>query len=222
MEFIRYWHILRRRWWLTVGLLIVVVIVSLIGYDWSPEEVFSATFRLNVGLDPVPPSDVEYEFNPRDVWQSSEYLMDDLAAAVRGAAFAARVSGRLSDSVPLAGAFGAATEHRVLTVSVRWHHPQQLAQIANAAVAVLQEEADDFVGSLGRSKPVLRLIDPPVVVPVGRSLTQKLDIPIRIGLSLIAGVAGSFLLDYVDQSVRDDGEIEAMGLRVLGHIPRRK
>ena len=222
MEFIRYWHILRRRWWLTVGLLIVVVMVSLIGHDWSPEDIFSATFRFNVGLEPVPPSNVEYEYNPRDVWQSSEYLMDDLAAAVRGAAYAERVSSRLPEGVPLAGAFGAATEHRVLTVSVRWGNPEQLAQIANAAVAVLQEEADDFVGSLGRSRPALRLIDPPVVVPVGRSLAQKLDIPIRIGLALVAGVAGSFLLDYVDQSVRNDGEIEAMGLRVLGHIPRRK
>jgi capsular polysaccharide biosynthesis protein len=69
---------------------------------------------------------------------------------------------------------------------------------------------------------VLRLIDPPVVVPVGRRLTQKLDIPIRIGLALIAGVAGAFILDYVDQSIRDGQEVEAMGLRVLGYIPRHE
>jgi len=222
MEFIRYWRIVRRRWLLIVGLLVVVAFVSLVSYDWSPDRVFAATFRLNVGLEPVPPGDVPYEYNPLDVWQSSEYLMDDLASAVRGAAFAERVSSLLPESVRLAGAFGAATEHRVLTVSVTWGDPEQLAQIANAAVAVLQEDAGELVGPLGRSRPVLRIIDPPVVVPVGRSLAQKLDIPIRIGLALIAGVAGSFVLEYVDQSVRDGQEVEAMGLEVLGYIPRRE
>jgi capsular polysaccharide biosynthesis protein len=222
MEFIRYWRILRRRWWLIAGLLAVVGVVSLISYDWAPEVRFATTFRLNVGLEPVPPDDWMYEYNPRDLWQNSEYLMDDLAAAVRGATYAEKVASRLPGKMQLAGAFGAATEHRVLTVSVTWGDPEQLAQIANAAVAALQEDAGELVGPLGRSRPVLRLIDPPVVVRVGRSLSQKLDIPIRMSLALVAGIAGAFVLEYVDQSVRDGQEIEAMGLRVLGYIPRQR
>jgi len=223
MELIRYWHIVRRRWWLTASLLLVVGAVSLATYDWSPQDMFSTMFRFNVGLEPVPPPDAKYEYNPLDVWMSSEYLMDDLASAVRGADYARRVADRLDEEgINLAGAFGAATEHRVLTVWLTWGDKEQLARIANAAVAVLNEEASALVGPLGKARTVLRLIDSPVVVPVGRSLKGNLEIPIRLGLALIVGIAGAFTLDYLDTSVRSHDEIEAMGIPVLAQIPRHK
>jgi capsular polysaccharide biosynthesis protein len=223
MELKRYWSIVYRRWWLIAGLVLVVGVVSLATYDWRPDPMHAATFRFNVGLDPVPPPDTAYEYNPLDVWMSSEYFVDDLASAVRGATFARRVARRLEgEGVNPVGAFGAATEHRVLTVSIRWGDAAQLARIANAAVAVLEEEAADLVGPLGRARPVMQLIDPPSVVPVGRSLQGKLDIPIRLGLAVLAGVASAFLLDYLDASIRDRREVEAMGVRVLGQIPRQK
>jgi capsular polysaccharide biosynthesis protein len=220
MELIRYWQIVYKRWWLVGALLLIVGVVSLATYDWSPPQAFTTTFRLNVGLEPVPPPGAEYIYNPLDTWMSSEYLMDDLASAVRGADFARRVEARLDgESVNLAGRFGAATEHRALTVSVTWQDGEQLAQIANAAVAVLNEESRELVGPLGKAQPVLRLIEPPVILPVGRSLKDKLDIPIRLGLALVAGVAGAFLLDYLDTSVRSLDEVEALGIRILGQIP---
>jgi len=223
MELRRYWGIVCRRWWLIAGLVLVVGVVSLVTYDWRPDPVFAVTFRFSVGLDPVPPPDTAYEYNPLDVWMSSEYYMDDLAAAVRGGEYARRVAQRLEGGgVNPAGAFGASTEHRVLTVSIVWGDAEQLADIANAAVAVLENEAADLSGPLGRARPTLRLIDPPAVVPVGRSLRSKLDIPIRLGLAVMAGLAGAFLLDYLDASVRNRSEVEAMGISVLGQIPRHK
>ena len=223
MEFVRYWKIVRRRWWLTFGLLCIVACVSLVTYDWSPAPRYSVTFRFNGGLEPVPPAGALYEYSPLDVWKTSEYFMDDLASAVRGADYARRVAQQIdSQNIQLAGAFGASTEHRVLTISILWADAEQLARIANAAVLVLERDATDLVGPMGRAEPVLRLIDPPVVVPVGRSLKDKLDIPIRLGLAFLAGVAGAFLLDYVDTSVRDRDEIEAMGIAVLAQVPRHK
>ena len=223
MELVRYWSILRRRWWLIVGLLAIVGVVTLVAYDWSPSPAFTATFRLNVGLEPVPPPGADFVYNPLDTWQSSEYLMDDLASAVRGADYAQRVASQLGEEgVNLSGRFGAATEHRVLMVTVSWVDGQQLARIANAAVVVLDEQASELVGPLGSARPVLRLIDPPVVVPVGRSLKDKLNIPIRLGLALLVGVAGAFLLDYLDRSVRGGDEVEAMGIPVLSRIPRHR
>jgi capsular polysaccharide biosynthesis protein len=38
---------------------------------------------------------------------------------------------------------------------------------------------------------------------------------------LAAGVGLAFLLDYLDRSVRDRAEVEALGLTVLSEIPRR-
>jgi capsular polysaccharide biosynthesis protein len=222
MELIRYWQIVRKRWWLIAALVGIVGIASLLTHDWSPPQQFTASLRFNVGMEPVPPSDAEYIYNPLDTWRSAEYLMDDLASAVRGAEYARRVAARLDQDVRLAGAFGAATEFRVLTVSVLWGDREQLAQIVNAAAEVLYQEAGELVGPLGNARPVLRLIDPPVVVPVGRSLTDKLNIPIRLGLALMAGVAGAFLLDYIDVSVRTEEELENMGIPVLARIPRHR
>jgi capsular polysaccharide biosynthesis protein len=158
-----------------------------------------------------------------DTWRAAEYLMDDLASAVRGAEYARRVAARLGqDGVNLAGAFGAATEFRVLTVSVLWGDPDQLARIVNAAADVLAQEGGDLVGPLGDARPVLRLIDPPVVIPVGPSLSDKLELVIRLGLAVLAGIAGAFLLDYIDVSVRSGDELEEMGISVLTCIPRHR
>ena len=88
-----------------------------------------------------------------------------------------------------------------------------------ASAVVLNEEAAELVGPLGDGRPVLRLIDPPVVAPVGRGLRDKLEIPIRLGLALLAGVAGAFLMDYLDPSVRREEELVEMDLPVLARIP---
>lgn len=223
MELIRYWRIVRRRWWLIVGLLVLVVVGTLLTYDWSPPQMYAVSMRFSVGLEPAPPSNAEYSYDPLDIWRSSEYLMDDLASAVRGADFARRVAARLDDpNVNLAGVLSAATEFRVLTVSAHGLDDGQLAGIASAATAVLNEEAADLVGPLGDASPVLRQIDPPAVVPVGRGLRDKLEIPIRLGLALLVGLAGAFLLDYLDRSVRGPDELEAMDISVLAEIPRHR
>jgi len=223
MELVCYWNVIRRRWWLVAGLLLVVGLFSLVTHDWSPETSYTCSFRFNVGLAPIPPDEAEYKYDPLGVWTASEYLMDDLASAVRGRAYAERVVERMGAAdVSLAGRFGAVTEHRVLTVSVAWGDAAQLADIANAAVWVLQQEAAQFVGAVGQAEPVLRLIDPPAIAPVGPSLKQKLDLPIRLSLAVVAGVAGAFLLDYLDMSIRGREEIEAMGIQVLAQIPRHR
>jgi len=223
MELIRYWHIVRKRWWLIVALVVIVGLVSLLTYEWSPLPRYTASLRFNVGIEPAPPSDAEYVYNPLDTWRSAEYLMDDLASAVRGSEYARRVAARLDEeNVNLAGAFGAATEFRVLTVSVSWGDQEQLARIVRAAAEVLREEGGELVGPLGDARPVLRMIDPPVVVPVGPSLSDKVELPIRLGLALLAGVAGAFLLDYIDVSVRSADELEEIGISVLARIPRHR
>jgi capsular polysaccharide biosynthesis protein len=223
MELIRYWQIVRRRWWLIVGLVGVVALGTLLSHDWSPPQAYAVSMRFNVGLEPAPPAGAEYSYDLLDIWRSSEYLMDDLASAVRGADYARRVAARLGDpNVNLGGVLGASTEFRVLTVAAHGEDPELLTEIAEAAAAVLDEEAPELVGPLGNARPVLRLIDPPVVVPVGQGLREKLEVPVRLGLALLAGVAGAFLLDYLDRSVRGPDELEEIGLAVLGQIPRHR
>jgi capsular polysaccharide biosynthesis protein len=65
------------------------------------------------------------------------------------------------------------------------------------------------------------VIDESPPMAVGKSLRERLDLPIRLFLALLAGVALTFLLDYLDDTVRDQAELEAMGITVLGEIPRQ-
>ena len=58
-----------------------------------------------------------------------------------------------------------------------------------------------------------------MVSPVGRPARDQLDLPLRVLLALAAGVGLAFLLDYLDRSVRERSDVEALGLPVLSEIP---
>ena len=117
------------------------------------------------------------------------------------------------------GATSAGKLHRILTVSATWGDPQELATIANAIVQVLTTHGDQYFAQLSTESAMVSLIDAPVVSPMGPSLRQRLDLPLRLVLALLAGIALTFLLDYLDTSIRGRPELEAMGVAVLGEIP---
>ena len=66
------------------------------------------------------------------------------------------------------------------------------------------------------------VIDKPVVAAIGKSLREQMDIPIRVVIALLAAIALAFIFDYLDTSVRDARDAEALGLSVVGEIPRGK
>jgi capsular polysaccharide biosynthesis protein len=145
---------------------------------------------------------------------------------VRSQRFAGEVSRRLADqgiSVP-AGAIGASTQpgklHRILTVNVSWGDPAQLQAIAEAVAATLTESSAEFFSQFSAEEADIRLIDPPVIAQVGRPAREQLDLPLRIALALVAGVALAFLLHYLDDYVRERADLEKLDIVVLGEVPR--
>jgi capsular polysaccharide biosynthesis protein len=227
MELRTYWRIILRRWWLPVGLAVVVGILTLVMQKpWQPRPAtYSATMRFNVGLQPERIPGV-YTYDRYYTMLTSEYLVDDLGEIVRSQLFATAVSQRLAGqgiSVP-AGAIGASTQpgklHRILTVNVSWGNEAQLRAIADAVAATLTERSADFFGQFSAEEADIRLIDPPAIGRVVRSAREQLDLPLRILLALAAGIGLAFLLDYLDDSVRDRTDLERLGLPVLGEVPR--
>ena len=227
MELREYWHIVRRRWWLPVGLALGVLVLTLIAQrPWVPRAPsYSATMRFNVGLKPERIPGV-YTYDRYYAMLTSEYLVDDMGEIVRSQVFAQEVSRRLADqgiTIP-AGAIGAITQpgklHRILTVSVGWADEGQLQAIANAVVATLTESSAEFFAQFSADEADIRLIDPPVIGAVGLPAREQLDLPLRVLLALAAGIGLIFLLHYLDDSVLDRGDLEQMGLTVLGEIPR--
>ncbi|MGC8779328.1 MAG: YveK family protein [Anaerolineae bacterium] len=227
MELRAYWRIVRRRWWLPVGLTAAVLFLTLaVSRPWQPQPtVYRATMRFNVGVQPERIPGV-YTYDRYYAMMTSEYLVDDLGEVVRSSAFAAAVSQKLADRgiVVPAGAIAASTQpgklHRIFTVHVTWADEAQLRAIADAVATTLTTGSAAFFAQFSPAEADIRLIDAPTIARVGRPAREQLDLPLRLLLALTAGVALAFLLDYLDDSVRARADLERLGLDVLGEIPR--
>ncbi len=219
MELRQYWRIVWRRWWLIVALLGVVLVVSLVTYR-EPEQVWTATMRFAIGIEGSESVNAPSGEGRSDAWLASEYLADDLSEVLKGGSFAARIGEQVGYEVS-AGTIFASREHRIMTVSVTWPDREQVQEIAEAAGAAIQDGGADYFPQLAGVEAEAVLIDGPGIAPVGRSLTDKLDLPIRLFIALAAGVALAFLWAYLDDTVWDRAEVESLGVPVLGEIPRR-
>lgn len=230
MELREYWEIVRRRWWLPVALTALVAVLSALQLrPWvTPPPTYSASMRLLLGVLPATDAPLT-AYDPRYyAWLTSEYLVDDFTEVVRSRLFADAVSARLADqaiALPpgvIQGSAVAGKQHRIITLSFTWGDAAQLEAIANAAAAELVENAPVYFQQLGTAGAGVTVIDGPAVGAVGPGLRDQLEWPLRVGLGLLVGLGLAFLFDYLDTSVRDRRMVEALGLRVIGEIPKHR
>ncbi|MBE2237857.1 MAG: hypothetical protein IAE81_08715 [Caldilineaceae bacterium] len=230
MELREYWAILQRRWWLPVVLALLVGGLSLAQVQpWQPKTpIFSATMRMLVGVLPAAEQNLT-AYDPRYyAWLTSEYLVDDFTEVVRSQLFAANVSQRLSAqniTVP-AGVIQASAAtgklHRIITLSFTWRDPAQLEAIAQAAADELMQNTTFYFQQLGTDNAGVTLIDGPSISTVSPGVREQIELPLRILLAFLVGVGLVFLLYYLDDSVRNEHELNAMGIQVIGVIPKEK
>lgn len=221
MELRLYWKIIRRRLWLIVGLLAVVG-ASYLLYAPQATPSYVATMRFVVGIQPQQaPPDV-YTYDRYYTWLTAEYLVDDLAEVVKSQAFAADVANLAGVSLPVGaiqGATAAGKLHRILTVSVTWPNQEELARIANAIEQNLAQHGGKYFAQLSTDPAIVSVIDAPTIFQPGPSLRQRLDLPLRLMLALMAGILAAFLLDYLDTMVREPADLEQLGLPIIAEIP---
>lgn len=228
MELRAYWEIVRRRWWLPLLLALLVALISAVQLrPWQPPSPsYSASMRLLVGVLPATDAPLT-AYDPRYyAWLTSEYLVDDFTEVVRSQLFARGVSARLAgqaiDLPPglIQGSAATGQQHRIITLSFRWGDEEQLVAITNAAAAEITQNAAAYFQALGTEGAGVTVLDGPTIGVVGASLRQRLEWPMRIGLGLLVGLGLVFLLDYLDTSLRNRREVESLGLRVIGEIPK--
>ena len=227
MELRQYWQIVKRRFWVPLGLLLLVGAFSLAFRQPAPVQ-YVAIARLLVDVPPLPDSQ-DMGFDPRlTAPQATEYLVDDFSVFVTGDVVAQGVSRRLADrgiQIP-PGLIQSSTSsqqlHRVVVVQVVWGDPEDAAAIVQAAIEFLQEEAPAYFGRLGDKQPEVHLFDGPRVGLVPASLSQRLDLPLRLMLAVVAGIAVCFIWHYLDPTVRERADVEALGVRVMAQIPGRR
>ena len=229
MELRTYIDILRRRWWIPTAVVLLTLAVTLVAQrPWQPRPPgYTLGMSFSLGMRPQTTTDDQYTYDGYYTALASEYLIDDFSEIVRGSEFAAAVSQRLVDKgITVApGAIQGSTQagklHRILQVTLYGGDPAQLEAIADAVSAVLTEDADRFMPRLLADQGAVYLVNRGGATPSGPGLRQRLDIPLRLGLALVAGIGLAFLLAYLDDRVRDRAQIEAMGITVVGEIPRR-
>ena len=224
MELRTYWGIIRKRLWLVVGLLTVSLLSYLLFAPQVPVS-YTANMRFVIGLKPEPSNGTYYTYDRYYTWLTAEYLLDDLAEVVKSRAFAKDVAAVAGLDLPpgaIQGATSSGKLHRILNITVSWHDPGELARIADALAQVLRERGATYFAQLSAESAVVSLIDPPSISQIGASLRQRLDLPLRLVLALLAGVGLAFLWDYLDITIRNRADLEELGLPILAEIPVRR
>jgi capsular polysaccharide biosynthesis protein len=228
MELRDYARVIGRYLWIIIVLPVVVGLGSWI-LRTPPAPVYQASIRFTIGVN-APPASAVIGYDPvLTSYQASEYIRDDFVEIVASDSFTDDVNAQLARmgvtgiTVRKGNISGTIEkQRRLMSLTVTWNQPDQAQKIAEAAVQNLAENNGKYFAQLGSSAAALTIVDRPVVGRVGTSLREQLDIPIRIALALLAGLALAFILDYLDTSVRDAREVQALGLQVIGEIPREQ
>jgi capsular polysaccharide biosynthesis protein len=186
---------------------------------------YSAEVRLLLNREPVRPPlgapaivyDDYYRF------LGTEFVLDDTVERVKGNRFAQAVRERLE-----AGGGGWSDErvmrslkperaHRILTVEVTADSRDRALRLKEAVEAVLTGQPELLAPPDG-SKINLQVIhsDPLARSDLARSL---LIYVLQLLLALLLGGGLAFLLHYLDDRVRGEPDLAALGVPVLGRLP---
>ncbi len=210
-------------------LVVLVAAISFITIKPAPPT-YTASLRFVVGVQPEQLPD-QFTYDGYYAGVSSEFIADDLSVVVSSQAFAEDVNHHLAEmdnglQIPpgtLAGMTFADKQHRILRVTINWGDPDQLRQIGQALVQTLQDDSPKYLAQMGALGGQVVVIDRPLAIaPIPTPLSRKLDVPLRLILAAVAGIALEFLLYYLDTSVQSATELESMGMPVLAKIPRHK
>ncbi|MCB0191004.1 MAG: hypothetical protein KDJ65_03595 [Anaerolineae bacterium] len=224
MELKQYAQIVWKRVWIPVLLVVVVAVVTLLTAQTAPPS-YGMAIRFSVGVTPQADADA-YNYDGYYAWVSSEYLADNLTELVSSQEFANDVNSHLEEAgssirIP-AGMISAETKHRIIRLNMAWDNAEALEAIGPAVSEAMVENSITYFPQSSEASTTITVIDtagPFLANPP--SLRQRLDLPIRLMLALAAGIGLTFLLDYLDDSVRGKAELEAMGITVLAEVPKK-
>ncbi len=225
MELLLIVRVLLRRWWLVLIPTVIataLTLPALLGGSTATRQ-FTTLIRYSAAqqLDALPAArDGDYQ----DVWLASELTVNALTGWVTTSSFRAEVQQALAaqgQNLDLGGLGIAADNQRSIgQIFLSWSNPDELAQIAQAAITVLQTRSAAYFRQLGNAPAEVTILDEPQITPSPPPIADRLGPLLRIGLGLLAGVVLAFLVEYLDTTVRRREDVEALGLPVVATIPK--
>lgn len=225
MELLVVWRFLLRRWWIIV--LPVVVVTALVAPQLIRNEQPASGGFVTVFRYTAAQQESNYDVRDgdyQDVWLASEFVVNAFTDWIKTSSFRDELASVLNDSTIDTNAIGIATDNdrSIGIVELRYSDGEALANIANAAITVLEERNNQYFPHLGESPAEVNIIDAPVVQAIPPDLGNRLDPIIRIAIAFLFGFAIAIFVEYLDQRIYYKDELEAQGVKILATIPRHR
>ncbi len=221
MELLSILRILRRWWWLiAIPVLITAALTlpSLLNRS-AVSGGFSQTISYTAmqQLDAIPRTDGDYQ----DIWLSSELTVNAFTDWVRSGSFKLEIGELVSELNPDALGIAADNAHSVGQIYLSYPTIDGLDAISSAVVRVLETRSQPYFPQLGGEPANVSVLSKSGIAPAPPPLTDRFGALIKIGLGLLAGIGLVFLAHYLDPMLRRREDVEALGLPVVGAIPRK-
>jgi capsular polysaccharide biosynthesis protein len=222
MELRAYGAVLRRHARL-IGLITLATLIVSIGLALRGPSAYTASMRLAVSVVPDPRVGEFFKFDSYYSVLTSEYLADDLSELLRSEAFAADVSeemGRQIDPESIVNLTRTKKTHRLLDVQIAAGDPQTALAIAEAYERVLNTKLVNYLAFMQANNGFVRIVNRPRVARTNTLPLTAAEIGLRTMAGLLGAVGIAFLLEYVDDRLRDRRQVETfLGTTVLAEIP---
>lgn len=222
-----YIRIVIRRWWILLIPVIAMILFSAINYH-PPSLSYKVTMRFAAGLPPERTAGA-FNYERYYTWLSSEYMANGFADVARTSIFAQNIAQRLIpqglsiNAGQIQGALSSDQKQSIMAVYITWPDAAQAVQIGEAISAEFSENGLSYWPQISTAgaPPVVQL-DRPVAEPFTASLKDRFDLPVRLILAVIVGIALTFLVHFVDPFLHDRQEIEHLGIKVISVLPNGK
>jgi len=222
MELRAYAAVLRRHARL-IGLITLATLIISTGLALRGPAAYTATMRLAVSVVPDPRVGDFFKYDSYYSVLTSEYLADDLSELLKSEAIAADVSAEMGQSVEpetIVNLTRTKKTHRLLDIQVSGSDPQAALAIALAYERVLNTKLVNYLAFMQANNGFVRIVNQPKVARTNSLPLTAAEIGLRTMAGLIGAVGLAFLLEYIDDRLRDRRQVESfLGTRVLAEIP---
>ena len=206
-----------------IGLITLVTLIISVGMALSGPSAYTASMRLAVSVVPDPRVGEFFKYDSYYSVLTSEYLADDLSELLRSEAFAADVSAEMGNTVEpeaIVNLTRTKKTHRLLDVQIASSDPQRAMAIAEAYERVLNTKLGEYLAFLQANNGFVRIVNRPKVARTNTLPLTAAEVGLRTMAGLLGAIGLAFLLEYVDDRLRDRRQVESLlGTTVLAEIP---
>jgi len=222
MELRAYAAVLRRHARL-IGLITLATLIASTALALRGPAAYTATMRLAVSVVPDPRVGDFFKYDSYYSVLTSEYLADDLSELLRSEAVAADVSAEMGETVQpesIVNLTRTKKTHRLLDLEIAGSDPQEALAIAQAYERVVNTKLVNYLAFMQANNGFVRIVNQPKVARTNTLPLTAAQIGLRTMAGLLGAVGLAFLLEYLDDRLRDRRQVESfLGTTVLAEIP---